>query len=129
MKKIIVSIFISIQAFGCVCEPNIAAAFNAVEKEVIANNLSIVNSNLDAYNANIRKNTELLKAQTDEYRQLMSNEAAIALELKKVLFEIQKAIEAQSVKNRALSQDVQGVFKQNEHLIIMRQKILEKWTR
>lgn len=125
MRLFLTAILICAEMYGCVCEPNIAIAFKTVETEVISNNLLVVNSNLATYNTAIQKNTEELKKQTLEYRELMNNEAVVAMELKKVLFELHKAVEAQSVKNRALSQDIQGVLKQNEGMVVIRQKLLQ----
>lgn len=125
MRLLLTIILICGEMYGCVCEPNIAIAFQTVETEVISNNLLVVNSNLATYNAAIQKNTEELKKQTLEYRELMNNEAVVAIELKKVLFELHKAVESQSVKNRTLSQDIQGVLKQNEGMVVIRQKMLQ----
>lgn len=112
--------------FGCVCEPNILLAFQQVEQEVLTNNILVVNTNLNTYNSEIKKNTTGLKRQTPEYKKLVEHEAALALKLEQTLFELRKLTDIQANKNKVLAEEIQVILKQNESLSITQKILFEK---
>lgn len=128
MRIIGVSLFavLSAQAFGCVCEPNIIAAFNTIEKTILTDNVLIVNDRLAEYASSIDINTNNIKAETVEYKRLLSNEAALTLKLQEQLFLLKKMNDLQSNKNDALAIEIQAVVKQNESIKIIQAKELNK---
>lgn len=126
IKKIIITLVLSPMLFGCVCQSVIDQTFQNVEKEVLTNNLKKVNTNLGTYNNDIKNTTDALKKQTPEYKKLVDHEAVLALKLQQALFELTKLADAQSIKNKMLTEEIQAVLKENEGLIIIEKKLLEK---
>lgn len=127
IKRVITIVLLSSPLlFGCVCQSVIDQTFQNVEKEVLTDNLKKVNSNLGTYNQDIQQTTNALKKQTPEYKKLVEHEAALALKLQQALFELAKLVDAQSVKNKMLSEEIHTILKNNEGLIIIEKKLLEK---
>lgn len=127
IKKLFIgTLFVANTAFGCVCEPNIIAAFMEVEKGVLTDNLIPVNKNLQAYAAEIRKSTAELRKLTPEYQTLLKQEADLALKLQEQLFELKKQTAIEANRNKIIAADVEAILKQNENLTVYEKRLLEK---
>lgn len=126
IKKTILSFLFGASALACVCEPVILNTFMTIDKEIIANNLVPLNSNLGSYADSIKGNTKELEKLNAEYKRLAEHEAALSLLLEQQLFELQKTNAVEANRNRAIASEIQAILKQNENAAIHQQRLLGK---
>lgn len=125
-KKVLLGVMLASSVEACVCEPNIIQVFMDIERVMLTENLIPIDRNLEAYAAQIEKNTQELKAQTVEYKALVQHEAALALVLEKQLFELKKVNDLSSNVNKIKALGAEAVFKQQENESIYFQKLQSK---